>query len=209
MTSLQMRRYLARPTALVLVGCAALSLAACGGSGDAESTSASVAQATTQATVNTPTVGTSVPTTSAPAPTRKVTLFFADADAQRLIEESRGTAATGSDLRAALVELANGPAPGSAGQRALPEGTTVVGTNVQGGEALVNLSSAFVTGYPSGGAAAEFAVLAPLVYTATAINGIERVRITVDGQTPAPAGSQFDWSGTLSRADFPDVAAAP
>lgn len=122
---------------------------------------------------------------------------------------SRPTAATGSDLRAALVELAEGPASASAHHPALPQGTAIVGTDVQDGQALVNLSGEFVQGYPSGGAAAEFAVLAALVYTATAVDGVERVRITVDGQTPAPAGSQYDWASAFSRADFPDVVAAP
>jgi spore germination protein GerM len=138
-----------------------------------------------------------------------VKLYFADADAQQLIAESRSTAASGSDLRAALVELAKGPASGSTRQPALPAGTAIIGTNVRSGEALANLSAEFSQGYPAGGAAAEFAVLAPLVYTATAVDGVERVRITVDGQTPAPAGSQFDWTKAFTRADFPDVLAAP
>ena len=91
----------------------------------------------------------------------------------------------------------------------MPAGTAIIGTNVRGGEALVNLSAEFNQGYPAGGAAAEFAVLAPLVYTATAVDGVERVRITVDGQTPAPVGSQYDWTKAFTRADFPDVLAAP
>jgi spore germination protein GerM len=138
-----------------------------------------------------------------------VKLYFADADAQQLIAESRSTAASGSDLRAALVELASGPRSGSGRQPALPVGTAIIGTNVRSGEALVNLSAEFSQGYPAGGAAAEFAVLAPLVYTATAVDGVERVRITVDGQTPAPVGSQFDWTRAFTRTDFPDVLAAP
>ena len=184
-----------------------MALAGCGESG-AEPQVAT--QAPTTATTEPPAVTTvPPPSTNTSAPTRTVTLYFADAEAQQLIEEARPTTATGSDLRAALVELANGPAQGSGRQPALPQGSAIVGTNIQGGEALVNLSAEFTQGYPSGGAAAEFAVLAPLVYTATAVAGVERVRITVDGQTPAPAGSQFDWSTAFTRADFPDVVAAP
>ena len=189
--------------ACLMIGVGAIAFAGCGGS-DTEP-QASTSNPATQAT-SAPT--TTRLTTSTTAPARTVTLYFADADAQELLEESRPTSATGSDLRAALVELANGPAPGSDHQRALPEGTAIVGTDVRDGEALVNLSDEFVQGYPSGGAAAEFAVMAPLVYTSTAVDGVERVRITVDGQTPAPAGSQFDWAGTFSRSDFPDVVGA-
>ncbi len=190
--------------ALLVLAVGAIALGGCGGS-DAEP------QAPVASTTHTslPMPGsTTTPATTA-TPTRTATLYFADADAAQLIEESRPTSATGSDLRVALVELAKGPASASTQQRALPKGTAVIGTNVRGGEALVNVSGEFIQGYPSGGAAAEFAVLAPLVYTATAIDGVERLRITVDGKTPAPVGSQFDWARAFTRADFPDVLAAP
>ena len=139
-----------------------------------------------------------------------MTLYFADADAQRLVDrDTIRPRAPGSDLRAALVELAEGPA-GKHPAAGIARGhRRSSGRTWRGGEALVNLSGEFSQGYPSGGAAAEFAVLAPLVYTATAIHGVERVRITVDGQTPAPAGSQYDWTGAFTRADFPDVLATP
>ena len=181
-------------------------LSGCGGAtGESRSTPDTTAQTAAPAAATTSPPAATGTTT----PVRKVTLYFADADAQQLIEESRPTGATGSDLRASLVELAKGPMPGSTRQSVLPVGTAIIGTNVRSGEALVNLSAEFSQGYPGGGAAAEFAVLAPLVYTATAIDGVERVRITVDGQTPAPTGSQFDWTRAFTRADFPDVLAAP
>lgn len=172
-------------------------LAACGGSG-----SASDPATTPPATVSTQA------TTTTDEATETVTVYFADSDAMELLPEKRSVPAGGSALRAALVELAKGTS--EAGRRnALPAGASIVGTLVRGDEALVNLSAEFTTGYPPGGAAAEFAVLAPLVYTATAVTGIERVRITVDGQTPSPTGSQFDWTGSFSRADFPGAVATP
>jgi spore germination protein GerM len=192
---------------LLAIGAVAVAFSGCGGATNESpaSTQDSTAQTSTPPAATT----TRQATTGTTTPARKVKLFFADADAQQLIGESRPTTATGSDLRAALVELAKGPASGSTRQPVLPMGTTIIGTNVRGGEALVNLSGEFNRGYPPGGAAAEFAVLAPLVYTATAIDGVERVRITVDGRTPAPAGSQYDWTRAFTRADFPDVLAAP
>lgn len=193
--------------ALLAIGAGAVAFSGCGGA--TNESPASTRDSTAQTAAPPAAKTTRQATTGTTTPARKVKLFFADADAQQLIEESRPTAATGSDLRAALVELAKGPASGSTRQPALPMDTTIIGTNVRGGEALINLSAEFNRGYPSGGAAAEFAVLAPLVYTATAIDGVERVRITVDGRTPAPAGSQYDWTRAFTRADFPDVLAAP
>ena len=190
---------------IVLLVAILAALAGCGGSNDARSGSATTTAPATTATRATTTASAAATTNRAGA---TATVYFADSDARGLLPEKRSVPAGASPLRAALVELSKGPSePGR--QNALPAGTTIVGTLVQGDEALVNLSSEFVTGYPPGGAAAEFAVLAPLVYTATAVKGIERVRITVDGQTPAPTGSQYDWAGSFSRADFPDALASP
>jgi spore germination protein GerM len=148
-------------------------------------------------------------TTSTPvASTRTVRVWFLDTDGTQLVSEQRDVPADGSELRGALVALAEGPQTPAA-VAALPAGTEIVGTNVAAGEALVNLSGQFVTGYPPGGAAAELAVVAPIVYTATEIEGVERVRITVDGQTPAPTGTQFDFGNAFTRADFPDILVAP
>jgi len=204
-TSRTTRRRLTRPIAALVTVAAACALAGCGSS-DGGAPAASTVTTATTATATAPTTRPATTTTApaASADTRTVTVYFADADAQRLVPETRAVLRTGSPLRAALVALAAGPT-GARSMPALPVGTTIVGTNVAGGEALVNLSGEFTRGYPSGGAAAEFAVLAPLVYTATGTPGVTRVRFTVDGLTPQPAGSQYDWSGTFSRADFPGV----
>jgi spore germination protein GerM len=180
-------------------------LSGCGGSSDAGPGSATT---TVPATASTQTATAAAPTTPTDQATETVTVYFADPDAMELLPEKRSVPAGGSRLRAALVELAKGPSE-AGHQNALPAGTTIVGTHVQGHEALVNLSPEFTTGYPPGGAAAEFAVLAPIVYTATAVTGIERVRITVDGKTPTPVGSQYDWTGAFSRVDFPGAVASP
>lgn len=195
--------------ALLTFACllAALAVASCGGTSD-QPTVTSTAPPTTASTDTSATqpTPTTAPTTTQAGPSRSVKVYFADTEALQLVEETRTTTATGSDLRAALVELAKGPS-GTNLIAALPPGTTIVGTDVRSGAAYINLSAEFVQGYPAGGAAAEFAVLAPLVFTATAIDGVERVHVTVDGQTPAPTGSQYDWSAGFSRDDFPDVTA--
>ncbi len=184
-----------------------LLLTACG-DGDGSSTTSRVAQTSTTPSQQASDTQPATATTTAPAPEREVTVYFSSQDGSRLVQETRPVATDGSLVRAALDALAQGPTASGA-MPALPAGTTVVATEVNGDEAVVDLSPEFVAGYPSGGAAAEMAVLAPLVYTATAVEGVERVRVTVGGQAPAPAGSQFDWTGGFTRADFPDMGATP
>lgn len=189
---------------IVLLVAALAGLAGCGGgSGGGDAGSGTT---TPVASVATTAPATTAETATSPNAGETVTAYFADSDAVQLQPEKRSVPT--ANLRAALVELAKGPTE-AGHQGALPAGTAIVGTVVQGGEALVNLSSEFATGYPPGGAAAEFAVLAPLVYTATAVPGVDRVRITVDGQTPSPPGSQYDWTGSFSRADFPGALGSP
>lgn len=204
----QLRSVIRHALLAAAVVLAALTFASCGGTTDqGGATSPAVSTpASTDTSTTAPTTTATASTTSQTGPSRSVKVYFADSDALQLVEETRTTTATGSDLRAALVELAKGPS-GTNLIAALPPGTAVVGTDVRGTDAYVNLSADFVQGYPGGGAAAEFAVLAPLVFTTTAIDGVERVHVTVDGQTPAPTGSQYDWSTGFSRDDFPDVTA--
>lgn len=147
------------------------------------------------------------PTATAPtatsAPERTVEVWFADDAAMRLVPERRTVTAEGSDLAAAMAELAEGPA-GEGTVPALPAGTRVLGAEVDAeGTATVDLSREFEEGYPAGGAAAELAVVGPIVYTATGVAGVERVLVTVEGAVPDPAGTQFDWSRPLARADLP------
>jgi spore germination protein GerM len=192
---------------VLTIGVATFALTSCGGRSDnpaATSSSPASTAAVTTESAPTQTEAATESTATQTGPARSVKVYFADADALQLVEETRTTTATGSDLRAAMVALAQGP-QGSNLTNALPPGTEIVGTDIRGGDAYINLNSAFVAGYPPGGAAAEFAVIAPMVFTATAIDGVERVHVTVDGQTPAPTGSQYDWARGFSREDFPDV----
>lgn len=105
-------------------------------------------------------------------------------------------------LDAALTALADGPRD-PALLPALPPGTRVLGAAVADDVAGVDLSGEFESGYPPGGAAAELAVVGPLVRTAAGASGASRVRVLVEGRVPAPAGSQFDFSEPLSPGDLP------
>ncbi len=177
---------------------AALLVAGCGDSGTSST------QADGSATVMTTTTDTTSTTDRTPGTeARSATVYFMNDAGTGLVVEQH-TVDASSPLRAALVALADGPEAAD-GVRALPAGTQIIGTDVRGGAAYVNLNSAFLDGYPSGGSTAEISVLGPLVFTATQAAGVERVFVTVDGQATAPAGSQFDWTRGFTRTDFPDL----
>jgi spore germination protein GerM len=130
----------------------------------------------------------------------EVTIYFTD-DAGTLVAETR--AADAATAEQALTALAEGP-DGDALFPALPPGTIVRSVTLGGDSVVrVDLSEAFVDGYPSGGAAAEAAVLGPLVFTATELPGADAVLISVDGEVPDPIGSAFDLSVPLTRQDVP------
>jgi spore germination protein GerM len=102
----------------------------------------------------------------------------------------------GEPLRGALEQLVAGPGD-PAFVAPLPAGTRLLGVSVAGDQVVVDLSAEFESGYPSGGSAAELAVVAPIVRTAADAADAAGVRITVEGRVPAPMGSQFDFSQPL------------
>lgn len=135
------------------------------------------------------------------APAVVVTLWFSD-DEGVLRSERRTVPGGAEPLESALAALADGPSDPTL-LPALPEGTRVLGTGVADGVAAVDLSAEFEAGYPPGGAAAELAVLGPLVRTAAGASGAPRVRVLVEGRVPAPPGTQFDLSQPLAPGDLP------
>jgi len=61
----------------------------------------------------------------------------------------------------------------------VPSGSRLLGLTVKGGLATVDLSSRFASG---GGSASMNARLAQLVYTLTAVAGVERVNLRLEGR---------------------------
>ena len=180
---------------IVMAGCAlalVMGLAACGddqagpGAPGASTTSGSSTAGTT--------------TETAPL---EVTAWFPALDREQVVPVA--LQADGPDLlEAALGALEGEPGDPELG-RALPEGTKIVSVQINAGTARVDLSPEFAEGYPAG-SAAEILALAPIVYTATGIAGVERVLITVGARAPDVA-SQFDLRSPLSRTDLPsDIA---
>jgi spore germination protein GerM len=171
------------PRRLCAVLCAVLAVAlaaGCGSGEDGRSAAATTARATT------------------PGP--EVTVYFSD-DSGALVPERRSGAPGTPPLEAAMRALAQGPS-GSGLIPALPSGTTVRSARVEGGVAVVDFSAELESGYPAGGSAAELAVVAPIVRTATEAAGTARARILVEGRAPSPAGAQLDLSMALSPAEL-------
>lgn len=129
-----------------------------------------------------------------------VGVYFSDVDGHLVRGERMVPAA--DPLRGALQELLAGPGEGDL-LPAAPAGTRLLGASHAGDVARVDLSAEFVEGYPSGGAAAELAIVGPLVHTAAGAVGADAVVLTVEGGVPAPTGSQIDFGQPLRPGDFP------
>lgn len=204
-------RFLEHPRRAVIAACASaiialsLGLAACadddGGDG-ASSTRIAPPPATSSDMTTTP-----APTTAPEPATEVVTIYLAD-DQGDLVAVSVATDGD-APLQRAMEALADPPA--SAGEpAALPPGTVVRSARAEGGVATIDLSGEFADGYPSGGSAAEAAILGPVVYTATEFDGIDAALIVVNGEVPDLIGSSYDLSEPLVREDIPvSIAASP
>lgn len=176
------RRPLLLISALVTVGL----LVACGTAADTDPVSTSQTQ-------------TGEVTTSG-SPTTTAIIYFVDDQGLSIVADDIAIA-TGDELPAALTALVESDPPAGA-LPAVPPGTRLLSAVHESDVATIDLSQEFASGYPTGGAAAEFAAVAPLVFTATRVDGVSAVRILVDGAEPVLSGSQFDWSRSFVREDF-------
>jgi spore germination protein GerM len=193
------RPFTQRPQRILAVLALALTVALAAACGDDEDTATTTAAS--GATTATAPASTGAATTDAAtdtAPTMVVAVYFTDTSGA-LVREERAVP-EGDPVTAALGELAAGPT-GAGLSPALPPGTSVLGVADQGDVVTVDFSAEFEENYPPGGAAAEFAILAPVVQTVSEAAGGDDVAITVEGRTPAPTGSQFDWSEPFSPDD--------
>jgi germination protein M len=85
---------------------------------------------------------------------------------------------------------------------AIPEGTSVLGVEVENGLATVDLSDEFDDG---GGSFSMFARLAQVVYTLTRVDGIDEVEFTIEGQPVTVfSGEGIELDGPQERAGYYD-----
>jgi germination protein M len=168
---------------------ALLTIAGCGGE---EGTTAG----TPAATGTTP--------TAEQAERRAVTVYFLAGE--KLAPATHDVAASGALAPAVLAELLAGPAGGDEGLLSeIPAGTQLNSVEVQGGIATVDLSPEFAGG---GGSASMQARVAQVVYTLTALTGIDRVSFQLDGErVEAIGGEGLMVEPPVGRDDFSALAA--
>ena len=100
----------------------------------------------------------------------------------------------------AAVQAVAGP-PSDVQAIRFPPGTRVVSANVDGATAVVDLSTD--VDRQAGGTFGENGEFKALVYTVTAVPGIDALKITVGGQTlPTLPGGNFELDQPLHRSDF-------
>lgn len=108
-------------------------------------------------------------------------MYFANANADKLVPVKRVLPKTEAVARAALEALIAGPAAGEQVAAVIPKGTRLLEVNISEGTALVNLSKEFRQNHP-GGSAGEVMTLYAIANTLTEFPTVRIVRIWVDGK---------------------------
>jgi len=113
----------------------------------------------------------------------------------------------GDDLDSTLTALLAGPTEDEtqmvpAMSSAIPEGTRLLGTEVAGGVATIDVSDDFASG---GGSFSMMARLAQVVYTATRFDGVDSVAFELDGAPVTTFSAEgIDLDGPQTRDDYLD-----
>ena len=165
--------------ALSFTGCSLLSGDTAGGT-QQSGTAAKNTEATGQSTApeSTSTEGTQPSDSGTNAKTVKVTLFFANEDNSALKQEEREVQVVdGAILKACVEALIDGPA-GKGLRQTVPEGTVLRGISIKDKVATVDLSKEFL--HTEG--LSEVVARLSVVNTLTKINGIEKVRLHIEGE---------------------------
>lgn len=139
--------------------------------------------------------------------TTEVTLFFRYETPERswLAAEKREVDAA-EPCRAAMSALISGPMPGSGLKPVLPDTVSILGVTLEGGVCTVDLSKEVLTDANKVGASAtsEMLALAAIADTLTGIQGVEKVRVLVEGQQSGMVEGRFveDFWGHVGLPEF-------
>ncbi len=184
---------------VLLVGALLAAGAACGSDDDSGSTT------TTKATSSTTTT-TEATTTTGPEAASEVRAYF-------LRDEKVGPVAreaTGVNVAAdAVTGLLEGPSAQEAEigfTTAIPEGTELLGVDIAGGVATVDLSEEFGTG---GGSLSMMSRVAQVVFTLTQFPTVDSVAFSMEGEpVTALGGEGLLLEAPQTRADWEDLSPA-
>lgn len=178
----------------------AVMLAGCGSDGgedDAASTTSAAPAATTTSTGD---AGTT--TTASAGGEADVLVYFAR---DEKVATGGATVPTPAVARGALEALLAGPdaTAAAAGMGTeVPDGTELLGVDISGGTATVDLSSRFEAG---GGSLSMTLRVAQVVFTLTQFDSVDDVDVHLDGAAVDGIGGEGVPSEGLTRADFEDV----
>ena len=131
-------------------------------------------------------------------PTAETQIFLVKADRITAVARTPSVPGVGSSLEVLLegpteVELAGGL------RTAIAPGTRLRSARVEGGTALIDLTSSFV----EVGGQEQILAVAQFVFTATAVPGVNEVRFALAGQgVEVPRADGTLTPGPLTRADF-------
>lgn len=128
----------------------------------------------------------------------EITVYFPDANAEKLIAVKRQIPANDNKYVNAINELITGPANDSEGFTIMPKGTKVLSVNVNNNIAIVDFSKEFQNNF-TGGSTGEIMLVGSIVDTLTDFKEIKSVRFTLEGQPLDILGGHLDLTEPVSR----------
>lgn len=142
---------------------------------------------------------------SNPAPTTRtveVTLYFSDDQAMEVLPEKRKVEVEESAEempleKIAVLELLNGPKNADL-RKTLPPEARLLSVTVKDKVAVLDFSKEFQTKH-WGGSAGETMTIDSLVNTLTAIKGIDKVQVLIEGKTIESLAGHYDWTGPFAK----------
>jgi spore germination protein GerM len=142
-----------------------------------------------------------------PEQTVTLTLYFKmNTETEEYLAPEERTVTTSDIARSAMEELIKGPGPDSGLSPVLPNTVKVLDVSVVDGLCTVDVSKEIITdssqlGY---GARSEILALAAIANTLTDIEGIDRVKLLVEGAQSGMAGDRYieDFWGHVGLSEF-------
>lgn len=137
-------------------------------------------------------------TVSAAKTQTEITVYFPDANAEKLIAAKRQITDSSDKYAQAVNALIAGPANEAEGIGIMPKGAKVLNVTVKDATATVDFSKEFQTNF-TGGSTGEIMLVGSIVDTLTEFPEIKAVRFTLEGQPLDILGGHLDLTEPVSR----------
>lgn len=131
--------------------------------------------------------------------TKKIVLYFSDAEGKSLVAEERTIPKVEGIARQTMIELTKGPHPESGLISTLPEGTVLKDINIKpDGLAIVDFSQELVSNF-AGDSDTETLTVYSIVNTLTQFDTVKEVQILVDGKQVETIAGHVRVSAAMTR----------